>query len=108
MGFPKGGSMFKSTMPENGKIVQLHFDGEAITAFDGDNLAAALLRAGKIQFRTAAKNDPRGPYCMMGICFECLVEIDGRPNQQACQIIFRDGMTIHRQSTPDSSGKVSG
>ena len=46
MGFPKGGSMFKSTMPENGKIVHLHFDGEAITAFDGDNLAAALLRAG--------------------------------------------------------------
>jgi predicted molibdopterin-dependent oxidoreductase YjgC len=45
---------------------------------------------------------------MMGICFECLVEIDGRPNQQACQIIVRDGMTIHRQSTPDSSSQVSG
>jgi len=100
--------MFKSTMPENGKIVHLHFDGEAITAFDGDNLAAALLRAGKTQFRTAVKNDPRGPYCMMGVCFECLVEIDGRPNQQACQIIVRDGMTIHRQSAPNSAGKASG
>ena len=100
--------MFKSTMPENGKIVQLHFDGEAIAAFDCDNLAAALLRAGKIQFRTAAKNDPRGPYCMMGVCFECLVEIDGRPNQQACQIAVRDGMIIQRQNAPDSARKASG
>jgi len=100
--------MFKSTMPQNGEIVHLHFDGKAITAFDGDNLAAALLRAGKAQFRTAAKNDPRGPYCMMGVCFECLVEIDGRPNQQACQITVRDGMMIQRQNALDNAGKTSG
>ncbi|MGA0912957.1 MAG: (2Fe-2S)-binding protein [Candidatus Puniceispirillaceae bacterium] len=100
--------MFKSTMPQNGKIVHLHFDGEAITAFDGDNLAAALLRAGKVQFRTAENNDLRGPYCMMGVCFECLVEINGRPNQQACQITVRDGMMIQRQNVPDNAGKTSG
>ena len=99
--------MFKSTIPENGSIVHLQFDGEAITAFDGDNLAAALLRAGKIEFRTAAKNDPRGPYCMMGVCFECLVEIDGRPNQQACQITVHDNMIVNRQNAPDSAGKAS-
>ena len=40
--------MFKSTMPEKGRIVHLQFDGEEITAFDGDNLAAALLRSGKV------------------------------------------------------------
>ena len=100
--------MFNSTMPENGKIVHFHFDGEAITAFDGDNIAAALLRAGKVRFRTAAKNDLRGPYCMMGVCFECLVEIDGRPNQQACQIAVRDGMIIQRQNAPNSARKASG
>ena len=100
--------MFKSTMPQNGKIVHLHFGGEAVTAFDGDNLAAALLRAGKVQFRTAAKNDPRGPYCMMGICFECLVEIDGRPNQQACQITVHDGMIVQRQNAPRSAVETSG
>jgi len=100
--------MFKSTMPQNGEIVHLHFDGEAITAFDGDNLAAALLRAGKVQFRNAEKNDPRGPYCMMGVCFECLVEINGRPNQQACQITVQDGMMIQRQNGPDNAGKTSG
>ena len=100
--------MFKSTMPKNGKIVYLQLDGETITAFDGDNLAAALLRAGKFEFRTAAKNDPRGPYCMMGVCFECLVEIDGRPNQQACQITVHDEMIVNRQNAPDSAGKASG
>ena len=100
--------MFRSTMPEDGKTVQLHFEGEMISACDGDNLAAALLRAGKLAFRTAAKNDPRGPYCMMGVCFECLVEIDGKPNQQACQIVIRDGMSIRRQNAPDSAGKISG
>ena len=100
--------MFKSTMPQNGKIIHLQFDGEVITAFDGDNLASALLRAGKVQFRTAAKDDWRGPYCMMGVCFECLVEIDGRPNQQACQITVRDGMTIQHQNAPDIAGKASG
>ena len=100
--------MFKSTMPENGRIVYLQFDGEVITAFDGDNLAAALLRSGKVVFRTAAKDDPRGPYCMMGVCFECLVKIDGRPNQQACQISVHDGMIVQRQNAPVSAGKASG
>jgi predicted molibdopterin-dependent oxidoreductase YjgC len=95
-------------MPENGKVVHLQIDGEAITAFDGDNLAAALLRAGKVKFRTAEKNDPRGPYCMMGVCFECLVEIDGRSNQQACQITVRDGMIIQRQNAPNSTGNELG
>ena len=90
--------MFKSTMPENGRIVHLQFDGEAITAFDGDNLAAALLRAGKVVFRTAAKNDPR----------ECLVEVDGRPNQQACQVTVHHGMIVQRQNAPDSAGKALG
>ena len=100
--------MFKSIMPENGRVVHFQFDGEAITAFDGDNLAAALLRADKVQFRTAAKNDPRGPYCMMGVCFECLVEIDGKPNQQACQAMIRDGMQIRRQQAPDLDGDFEG
>ena len=55
--------MFKSTMPQNGKIVHLHFDGEALTAFDGDNLVAALLRAGKVQFLSLIHiSEPTRPY----------------------------------------------
>jgi predicted molibdopterin-dependent oxidoreductase YjgC len=41
--------------------------------------------------------EPRAPYCMMGVCFECLVEVDGVPNVQACMTSVREGMTVRRQ-----------
>ena len=108
MGFPRGGLMFKPTTTETGTPVKFHFEDEMMTAIDGDNVAAALLRAGKIQFRTAKKNDLRGPYCMMGVCFECLVEIDGKANQQACQTMICDGMQIRRQRALNLDGDIRG
>ena len=100
--------MFRPVMAKTGKPVEFQFEDEIITAIDGDNVASALLKAGKIQFRTAKKRDMRGPYCMMGVCFECLVEIDGRPNQQACQAMIHDGMQIRRQQAPDLDGDFEG
>ncbi|NKB63567.1 MAG: hypothetical protein GKR95_16110 [Gammaproteobacteria bacterium] len=47
---------------------------------------------------------PRGPYCMMGVCFECLVEIDGKRNQQACQIEVQPGMSV-LVPTPGEAGQ---
>lgn len=47
---------------------------------------------------TARKHDGRGPYCHMGVCYECLMEIDGVPNQQSCLIPVREGMSVKRQS----------
>ena len=105
---PRGDLMFRPVMTKTGKSVEFQFEDEIITAIDGDNVAAALLKAGKIQFRTAKKHDTRGPYCMMGVCFECLVEIDGKPNQQACQAMISDGMQIRRQQAPDSDGDTEG
>jgi len=46
---------------------------------------------------TAVSAAPRAPYCLMGVCFDCLVDIDGMPNRQACMTIVRDGMRISRQ-----------
>ena len=108
MDFPRGDSMFRPVMIKTGKPVEIRVEDEIIKAVDGDNVAAALLKAGKIQFRRAKKHDMRGPYCMMGVCFECLVEIDGRPNQQACQAMIRDGMQIRRQQAPDLDGDTEG
>jgi D-hydroxyproline dehydrogenase subunit gamma len=49
-------------------------------------------------FRTTPVTEaPRAPYCMMGVCFECLVEVDGKPSRQACLTTVRDGMVIRRQ-----------
>jgi D-hydroxyproline dehydrogenase subunit gamma len=64
----------------------------------GSNLAAALLSSGVWRFRrTPVSGSPRAPYCMMGVCFECLVEIDGTPNCQSCLEKVRDGMVIRSQ-----------
>ena len=59
---------------------------------------------------TSQSASSRGPYCMMGVCFDCLVEINGLPNQQACMIKAKSGMTVNRQIGPPSHGlsKVGG
>jgi predicted molibdopterin-dependent oxidoreductase YjgC len=78
--------------------VRLTWDGEEILAAPGDTLAAALLAAGVEAFRsTPVSGAPRAPYCMMGACFECLVDVDGRPAVQACMTQVRDGMVVRRQ-----------
>ena len=78
--------------------VSFTYDGETVIARVGDSIAAALLAAGVISFRdTAVSGAPRSPYCLMGVCFECLVEIDGVGNRQACQTEVREGMRVRRQ-----------
>ncbi len=63
----------------------LTFDGRPIAARDGDSVASALLAAGIRSTRlTALSGSPRGPYCLMGACFECLAVVDGVPNVQTC------------------------
>ena len=64
----------------------------------GTNVAAVLLAGGIRTFRTTpVSGSPRAPYCMMGVCFECLVEIDGHPNRQACLAVVCDGMQVRTQ-----------
>jgi D-hydroxyproline dehydrogenase subunit gamma len=82
-----------------GRTVRLTFDGAPIEAREGESLAAALIAAGHTALRTTTVSGaPRGPFCMMGVCFECLVEIDGVGNQQACMLTVREGMAVRRQS----------
>ena len=65
---------------------------------EGATAAAAVLLAGIPAIReTAVTGAPRLPYCMMGICFDCLAEIDGVPNRQACMVAVRPGMRIAPQ-----------
>lgn len=78
--------------------VAFHFNGEAMSAKAGDTVAAALLCNGVTAFRTTAVNGVlRGPFCMMGTCFDCLVEIDGEQNRQACQTLLIEGMQVRMQ-----------
>ncbi len=90
--------MFKCVNGDVEKAVILEFEGVDVPACTGDSVAAALLAAGVADFRqTPQSGRPRGPYCMMGVCFDCLMVIDGEPNRQACQVAARDGMKVARQ-----------
>jgi predicted molibdopterin-dependent oxidoreductase YjgC len=74
------------------------FEDQPIPARDSDSVAAALLAAGIIATRsTAVSGALRGPFCMMGACFDCLAEVDGRANVQTCMTHVREGMQVRRQ-----------
>lgn len=90
--------MFKRLDHTPEPTVTITIEERQITVPATDSVAAAMLAAGIIANRTTpVSGAPRGPYCLMGTCFECLVEIDGVPNQQACQTQVRDGMTVSVQ-----------
>ena len=79
-------------------VVAFSIDGRPATARQGDSVAAALLAAGIEACRsTPARGTPRGPYCLMGVCFECLVAIDGIGNRQACMVQVAPGMRVETQ-----------
>ena len=90
--------MFKRLPDANPDPVEIFVEGQAVPARRGDTVAAALLAYGKLACRaTAVSSAARGPYCMMGVCFDCLVTIDGRPNQQGCMVRVHDGMRVEMQ-----------
>ncbi|MCB1493008.1 MAG: FAD-dependent oxidoreductase [Rhodobiaceae bacterium] len=74
------------------------FDGRTITARPGQSLAAALTDAGILALREGPDETPRGIFCGMGVCQDCLVEVDGRPNRRACMTKADSGQTVRTQS----------
>ena len=93
-------------IPHAGPTLRFTFDGASLEAVAGDSVAAALLAAGIDRIRTTPKSgEPRLPYCLMGVCFECLVEIDGARNRQACMVEVRHGMDVRRQAPTGELGR---
>lgn len=91
--------MFRRLPDTTRREVSITVDGRPVAAREGDSVAAALLAAGSVACRTTAVTGaPRGPYCMMGVCFDCLVMVDGTANVQGCMTRVRDGMRIEIQA----------
>lgn len=82
---------------ERGAAVSLRLDGRTVTAYEGETVAAMLLAEGHVATRMTPGGSPRGVYCGMGVCFDCLVVVDGVPNTRACVTWVRDGMEVARQ-----------
>jgi len=78
-----------------GERLSFTFDGKPITAFRGESVAAALLAAGERTLRiTAQKGAARGVFCGMGVCYDCMVVIDGEPSRRACTTLATEGMEV--------------
>lgn len=83
--------------------IEFTFDGEKIDAITGQSVAAALLAANQRTLRkTRFNNNDRGVFCGIGVCFDCLVVIDGITNQRACLIEARPGMKVKTQVGSDA------
>lgn len=91
--------MFKPIAGSAGEAgVTLTLDGLPVRATPGESVAAVLLRHAPYRARTSTlSGEPRAPYCLMGVCFDCLVEIDGDASVQSCLVTVREGMTVARQ-----------
>ncbi len=84
--------------PDSRPRVELEVDGETVEAPEGESVAALLLALEGADYRrTGVSGAARAPFCMIGNCFDCLVEIDGVPNRQGCLVSVRAGMQVRRQ-----------
>ncbi|WP_145032939.1 (2Fe-2S)-binding protein [Pantoea ananatis] len=90
--------MFKRVQRPTENAIEVEIDGEKVRCYPGDTVAAVVMLKYPSAYRhTVITNSPRMPFCMMGVCFECLVEIDGVPNQQGCVRTVTPGMKIARR-----------
>ncbi|MPW22660.1 (2Fe-2S)-binding protein [Paraburkholderia sp. CNPSo 3157] len=91
-------TLFKPLSGSESANIDIWFNGKRLVVPGNRSVAAALLAAGVSRFRaTPVSGAQRAPYCMMGACFECLVEIDGVPNRQSCMVEVKAGMRIRSQ-----------
>ena len=83
---------------EDKKKVTLYYNGEPIEALEGEPIASALMNAGIRVFRTTAKrHEPRGIFCAIGRCTDCVMIVDGKPNVRTCITPLAAGMHVQTQ-----------
>jgi sarcosine oxidase subunit alpha len=84
----------RRTLANTPADVTIALDGARVTARAGESVAAALMASGHLALRTSPRSGaPRGAFCLMGVCQECVMRIDG-VRQQACTVEVQDGMTV--------------
>jgi hypothetical protein len=90
--------MFRKLHDPQGGVTTVYVDGVPVVAEAEESVAAVLLRQTPLWSRTTPVSEARrAPYCMMGVCFDCLATVDGIPSIQTCLTLVRDGMRIDRQ-----------
>jgi aerobic-type carbon monoxide dehydrogenase small subunit (CoxS/CutS family) len=72
-------------------------DGERVEGIAGQSLAGVLLAAGRLSWRRTESGAPRGVFCGIGACFDCLITVDGERDVRACRRAAFDGAVVHTQ-----------
>ena len=79
---------------KRGRKIVFSVNGRSTTAHMGETIHAALIAAGYRQFRKSKTHQPRGVFCGMGVCYECLVTVNNGSTQQACVTLVEEGMEV--------------
>ncbi|GLZ12761.1 proline dehydrogenase [Actinomadura sp. NBRC 104425] len=78
--------------------LRITVDGEPVTGVAGQTIAGVLLAAGRRAWRRGPSGAPRGVFCGIGVCFDCLLTVNGERDVRACRRRARDGDVIETQS----------
>lgn len=85
---------------DRGQVVSFSFNGRTVHGHAGESIAAALLRAGITGTRrTASRDQPRGYYCGMGVCWECVIEVVGMGTVRSCMQPVAEGLVARTAIT---------
>lgn len=76
------------------QVINFTFDGEPVSGIQGDTIASALYAMGKRSWRRSKSGEERGIFCNMGVCFDCLVTVNGKPGIRACLERITEGMEV--------------
>jgi predicted molibdopterin-dependent oxidoreductase YjgC len=90
-----------------GRPFHIFFNGRAVAAHEGETIAGALFAAGERVLRRSPHSAPRGVYCGIGICYECVVQIEGRGRERACTTLVRPEMQVASLDRFDPSRSAS-
>lgn len=83
---------------EKGKLVKFLFDGKEFEGYEGEPIAAALKASGLMVHRyTKKEHKPRGIFCAIGRCTDCVMVVDGKPNVRTCVTPLKEGMEVRTQ-----------
>ena len=97
-----------AVLPRRARSIEVSIDGTRVDGLEGQTLAGVLLASGRLAWRTtSARNEPRGVFCGIGICFDCIAEVNGERDVRLCQRRAVDGDRVTRQhdALPVTVGK---
>jgi predicted molibdopterin-dependent oxidoreductase YjgC len=83
---------------KKGRLVTFHYNGQSMEGYEGEPIAVALKASGVLIHRYTKKlHKPRGIFCAIGRCTDCVMVVDGIPNVRTCVTPLKEGMVILTQ-----------